>query len=192
MKRFQRFIFSMSVAALVVLAGVTSSEAQIWSAYNVGITNQFYNPLPLTPQTVLIPFQSFKTFAGAIDPDDGVAVDIPTGFNFDYNGNTYGTVNVCVNGWITCGYAEGHPIPTVTNDKYNVFVPAGTRPNNTIAPFFGDHYYRTQSDIPQGFTPSSISYTTIAVPDPNPNAFPNSFIHTFIVEWKNLNVNIQH
>src|SRR5438105_2034120 len=110
MKLFQRFLFGMSVTALALLASVTSSRAQIWAAYDAEIVNQFFNPLPLTPQTVLIPFQSFKTFAGAIDPDDGVAVDIPTAFNFDYNGNTYSTVNVCVNGWISVGFKEGHPI----------------------------------------------------------------------------------
>jgi hypothetical protein len=185
MKLFQRFLFGMSVAALAILVGVTTSRAQIWAAYDAEITNQFYNPLAVAS---VIPVQSFHSFAGPVDPDDGVAVDIPTLFTFDYNGNLYSTVNVCVNGWITVGYAEGHPVPTITNDRYFLFLQ--NRPNNTLAPFWGDHYYRTTSDAAQGFTPSAIQYTTTAVPDPNPNACPGSFIHVFTVEWKNLNVNI--
>jgi hypothetical protein len=187
MKLFQRFLFGMSVAALTVLMGVTSSHAQIWSYYDCEITNQFYNPLAVA---TIIPFQSFTTVTGVYDPDDGVAVDIPTLFTYVYNGNSYNTVNVCINGWLSCGRREGHPIPTVTNDKYDLYLP--NRPNNVLAPFWGDHYLRTLSDVGQGFTPTQIQYTTVTVADPNPNAFPVSFLHTFIVEWKNLNVNISH
>jgi len=177
----------MSVVALVMMMGVSITRAQIWKAYDCEISNQFYNPLAVA---TIIPIQAFVTSTNVQDPDDGVAADIPTGYNFEYNGNIYSTVNVCVNGWLSVGYKEGHPAPTITNDKYFVFLP--NRPNNTIAPFFGDHYYRTISDAAQGFTPSKIQFTTVAVPDPNPNACPGSFLHTFIVEWNNLNVNISH
>lgn len=186
MKLFQRFLFGISTAALVMIIGVTSSYAQVWASYECFINNQFYNPLP---SAVLISDFSFDNFTGAIDRDDGVAVDIPTGFNFDYNGNMYSTVNVCINGWISVGSAEGHPIPTITNDKFFLFLP--NRPNNTLAPFWGDHFYRTGSDIAAGFKPSKIQYTTVIVPDPNPSPCvpPNSFLHTFIIEWKDLNIN---
>ncbi len=184
MKLFQRFLFSTSVLALTMIMGATTLHAQIWAAYDVFITNQFYNPLPVA---TVISDAAFNNFTGSIDRDDGVAVDIPTGFNYDYNGNLYSTVNVCVNGWMSAGRVEGHPIPTITNDKYFLFLP--NRPNNTIAPFFGDHFYRSFSDVPQGYVPSKIQYTTIAVPDPNLNAAPGSFLHTFIMEWKDLNIN---
>ncbi len=187
MKLFQRFLFSMSTVALAMIMGVTTSHAQIWAHYDCSIQNQFYNPLAVA---TVISDGAFNNFTGSIDRDDGVAVDIPTGFNFDYNGNLYSTVNICINGWISVGRAEGHPIPTITNDKYFLFLP--NRPNNTIAPFFGDHFYRTLSDAPQGFKPSKIQYSITAVADPNPNALPGSFIHTFIVEWKDLNINISH
>ena len=184
MKLFQRILFGTSAVAFAMIIGATTLHAQIWAAYDVTITNQFYNPLPVA---TVISDAAFLNFTGSIDRDDGVAVDIPTGFNYDYNGNLYSTVNVCVNGWMSAGRAEGHPIPTITNDKYFLFLP--NRPNNTIAPFFGDHYYRTLSDIAQGYVPSKIQYTTIAVPDPNFNAPAGSFLHTFIMEWKDLNIN---
>ncbi|MDP4220676.1 MAG: FlgD immunoglobulin-like domain containing protein [Bacteroidota bacterium] len=186
MKLIQRFLLGISAVAFALIIGVTTSKAQtaIWAAYDCEITNQFYNPLAVAQ---VIPDAGFDNFTNAIDRDDGVAVDIPTFFSFDFNGTTYSTVNVCVNGWISLGTAEGHPIPTITNDKYFLFLP--NRPNATLAPFWGDHYYRTFSDAAQGFKPSKIQYTTVVVPDPNPNAPAGSFLHTFIVEWKDLNIN---
>ena len=184
MKLFQRFLFTISTAAFAVIMGVTASQAQIWAGYDCSITNQFYNPLAVA---TVISDAAFNTFSNVIDRDDGVAVDVQTGFVFDYNGNRYSTVNVCVNGWMSIGYAEGHPIPTITNDKYFLFLQ--NRPNNVLAPFWGDHYYRTGSDIAAGFRPSKIQYTTTAVADPNPNAFPGSLLRTFTMEWKDLNIN---
>ena len=184
MKLFQRFLFSTSVIAFAMIIGATTLHAQVWAAYDCSITNQFYNPLAVAN---VLSDGAFNNFTGSIDRDDGVYVDLPTGFNFDYNGNMYSTVNVCINGWISVGRAEGHPIPTITNDKYFLFLP--NRPNNTLAPFWGDHFYRSLSDAPQGFKPSKIQWSVTAIPDPNPNAAAGSFIRTFTLEWKDLNIN---
>ncbi|MBS1904198.1 MAG: T9SS type A sorting domain-containing protein [Bacteroidetes bacterium] len=180
MKLFKRILgLAVCVALVGTLAG--QSHAQIWADFNMGIENAFYNPLP---NGTVINILDFKTFAGVVDLDDGVANDVPTGFTFDYNGNSYNTVNVCVNGWATVGHRDR---PVITHDKYYIFLP--NEPNNTLAPFFGDHIYRTLADKPAGYTPTVIWYTTNSVPDPNPNAAPGSFLHTFILEWKNLNIN---
>lgn len=187
MKLFQRFLFTLSTAAFAVIMGVTASQAQIWAAYDCSITNQFFNPIAVAAPPTGGALIDFRTFAGVFDPDDGVAVDVPVGFAFDYNGNLYSSINVCINGWASVGYAEGHPIPTITNDKYFLFLP--NRPNNVLAPFWGDHYYRTGADIAAGYKPTKIQYTTTAVPDMNPNAFPGSILRTFTLEWKDLNIN---
>ena len=180
MKLVQRFFVGLGVAALLAFA-VTSSNAQIWSHYDMRINNQFFNPLPVG--TAVNPF-AFRTFSNVVDLDDGVANDIPAGFTFDYNGNLYSSVNICVNGWLTVGQRT---TPVITNDKYFLFLP--NDPNNTVAPFFGDHYYRSSVDVPLGFKLSKVWYTTSSVFDPNPNALPGSFLHVFTIEWKDLNIN---
>lgn len=180
MKLFTR-ILGVALCAAIIGLFAGQSSAQIWSHYDMGIRNQFFNPLP---NGTVINLLDFKTFTGVNDLDDGTANDVPTGFMFDYNGNMYNSVNVCVNGWASVGHRDR---PTITHDKYYIFLP--NEPNNTLAPFFGDHVYRTLGDKINGYTPTTIWYTTNSVPDPNVNALPGSFIHTFILEWKNLNIN---
>lgn len=184
MKLYQRFLVASFALTLGVVGGVQSSHAQIWSQYNVQIVNQFYNPLA---GSSLIPDNTFLSFSGSSDKDDGVANGIPTGapplnpFVFDYNGNLYNSVNVCVNGWVSVG---NQATPITPNNPNNLFT--STQPNNTVAPYFGDHFYRT---LEPGYRPSKISYLTTSVADPNPNTPPGSRIHTFVVEWKDLNIN---
>ncbi|MFI5264087.1 MAG: FlgD immunoglobulin-like domain containing protein [Candidatus Kapaibacterium sp.] len=192
MKLFQRLLAGITLVAFaaIISANVLLAQTQISAAYNCSITNQFFNPLVVAPPPAggIISDNGFRSFSNANDPDDGVVVDVPTGFSFDYNGTTYSTVNICVNGWMSLGTAEGHPIPTITNDKYFLFLP--NRPNATLAPFWGDHYYRSGADLGLGFKQSRVQFSTFIVPDPNQNALPGAVIHTFIVEWKDLNINI--
>jgi hypothetical protein len=182
MKLYQRLAIAAAMT-LGVFGGVTTSHAQstpIWSSYDVQYVNQFYNPLA---GANLIPVTSFLNFAGSPDADDGTAVNIPVGFTFEYNGALYNSVNVNVNGWISLGT---QPIPITPNNNNNLFTP--TQPNNTIAPYWGDHYYRTIAD--PGFRPSRISYATTATPATNTDACnPFAFVHVFTVEWKDLNIN---
>ncbi len=179
MKLRQRILIVACVIALGAFAGVEKSQAQIWANYDCHIVNIFFNPLA---SAKLLPVSSFVDFAGNPDPDDGMYNDDPTGFSFDYNGNTYNSVNICVNGFITIGH---RPPSVITND--NTFLFEANNPNNTVAPFFGDHFYRT---LEAGYRPSRIQTEIDAVPDPNPNAcgiLP--MLHTYTVEWKDLNIN---
>jgi len=190
MKLYERLLIALGVLT-VGIAGLTSSvHAQasgvqpLWANYNVHYVNIFYNPLA---GGTLIPNTSFKNFTGTVDADDGTAVNIPVGFDFIYNENLYtvaaGTavVNVNVNGFVTIGT---QPIPVTPNNNNNLF--SSTNPNNTVAPYWGDHYYRT---LEPGYRPSRISYSTAIAPHPNTNAPFPSFIHTFTVEWRDLNIN---
>jgi hypothetical protein len=184
MKLYQRLFIAAAALTLGVLGGVTRTEAQsfgvqpLWANYAVQYVNEFYNPLA---GGTLIPADSFVNFSGAIDHDDGTETNIPTGFIFDYNGNSYNSVNVNINGWVSIG---PRAISVTPNNNANLFTV--TEPNNTVAPYWGDHYYRT-SEL--GYTPSAISYLTTRVADPNPNAPAGSVLHTFTIEWKNLNIN---
>lgn len=181
MKLYQRLAIAAAMT-LGVFGGVTSSHAQstpIWSSFDVQYVNQFYNPLA---GATLIPVTSFLNFAGSPDADDGTAVDIPVGFTFEYNGALYNSVNVNVNGWISIGHQN---IAITPNNNNNLF--SATQPNNTVAPYWGDHYYRTIADQPQGYRASRISYQTTATVATNACTF--GFLHVFTVEWKDLNIN---
>src|SRR5512140_1280509 len=116
MKLFQRFLAGIALVAFaaIVSANVSVAQTAISAAYNCSITNQFFNPLVVAPPPAggVISDNGFRSFANANDPDDGDVVDVPTGYTFDYNGTLYSTVNICVNGWLSLGTAEGHPIPT--------------------------------------------------------------------------------
>jgi FlgD Ig-like domain len=189
MKLNQRFLATLAVLAMSAIGFVRQGYAQnqgvsfLWAHYNVVYVNEFYNPL--AGGTVIpnsnVPPVNFVNFTGAIDMDDGTANNIPVGFNFDYNGNTYSSVNVNINGYVTVGK---QPIAPTPYNNSNLFT--SVLPNNTLAPYWGDHFYRTSEP---GYTPSRISYLTTFITDPNPNAKPFSKIYTFTVEWKNLNIN---
>jgi len=191
MKLYRRFFIAMAVVAIGAMGLATNAHAQasgvqpLWANYAVSYVNEFYNPL--AGGTLLSADQFFNS-SGTIDHDDGTAANIPTGFTFDYNGNASNSVNININGWVSIRSlnpsANFNQIPVVTWN--NNFLFSSELPNNTVAPYWGDHYYRF---LEPGYHPSRISYSTTTVPDPNPNAKPFSFIHTFTVEWRDLNVN---
>lgn len=182
MKLLKRFLAGTGVAALLSMASVSTSQAQIWAYYDVEIANQFFNPL--VGLTNEIQDNQFLDFSGFNDRDDGVANDIPVGFSFEYNHGTFSTVNVCINGWASLGQQQ---TPVITHDIYYLF--RANQPNNTLAPFWGDHMYRLPSESVSGYKPTTVHYGTIAVPDPNPTAPPGSLLRTFTLEWRDLNIN---
>jgi hypothetical protein len=182
MKLFKRFLTGMGVAALLSMVGVSKSDAQIWAYYDMEIANQFFNPLVGSTTEILdVDFRDFSNFG---DLDDGVANNIPVGFDFEYNNGIFNSVNVCVNGWASIGVQQ---TPVITHDIYYLF--RANQPNNTLAPFWGDHMYRLPAETVSGYKPTTIHYSTIAVPDDNPCAAPGSLLRTFTVEWRDLNIN---
>jgi len=62
--------------------------------------------------------------------DDNNAQNIPIGFNFPFYGNTYSTVNVCTNGWIS--------FTSTSTSLSNVALPASGAPENLLAVFWDD------------------------------------------------------
>ncbi len=196
----KQYIRSLAVLALVAISFAGTASAQqsgvqpLWANYGVQIVNIFYNPLaggttlpgviPGGNQQVPI---NFVNFTGSIDMDNGTADSIPTGFTFDYNGSLSSSVNINVNGWASLNIV-GQPnngIPPTPENNNVLF--SSVLPNNTLAPFWGDHFYRTTES---GYHPSRISYLTTAQSDPNPNKNnPFATIKTFTIEWRDLNIN---
>jgi hypothetical protein len=193
--KLNRLIFAiLTTLAASILGFVHQGHAQIsdiqplWKNYTVRYVNDVYTSLAgsgtVIPNSNVPPI-NFVDSTGAIDMDNGTANDIPLGFRFEYNGTTAETINVNVNGWASINpINDTDPIPFVTSNNNNLF--SSELPNNALAPYWGDHFYRT---VEPGYTPSRISYETFAVGDTNPNAPPFSRIRIFYLEWLNLNVN---
>ena len=195
MKLYQRFFIALAALAIGAMGFAERASAQgsgvqpIWANYSVQYVNEFYNPLA---GATLIPADQFVNFSGVPDHDDGTATGIPVNFSrpFDFNGNASDTVNVNVNGWVSVRSlnpnATFNGIPVTPQNNNNLF--SSVLPNNVLAPYWGDHYYRT---LESGYTPTRISYLTTYVPatSVDPNSPPFKTIGTFTVEWSNLNVN---
>ncbi len=201
MKLYQRFFIALAVVALGATGFANRAHAQgvqpLWANYTVQYVNEFYNPLA---GGTVIPNNNvqFRDFNDSVDMDDGTAKNIPVGFGFIYNGNMFGgplpnvsaTVNVNINGWVSINSndtnAAFNAIPVTPANNNNLF--SSILPNNCLAPYWGDHYYRTNE---AGYTPSQISYKTTYVPatSVDPNSLPLKQIGTFTVEWSNLNIN---
>jgi hypothetical protein len=180
------FFGALALAAMAVAAAPQEASAQIYNDYDLRLVPRIYQPQQA--RGVIIPRASFvELFSGVVDPDNGVAGPIPIGFDFDFNGQTYNQVYVSVNGWISFR----NPLTTGSagffgDDPYSLF--NNTRPNLTVAPFFGDHYLRTpgfDDTDPSGrpYTPSFIRYVLREGND------GPAGVDTFVVEWENVNIN---
>ena len=111
-----------SLLGLSLLFLGVKSNAQV-SAYGFTQLSGTYNAIPISGPTT--------TAICVGNQDDNVFPNIPIGFNFTFNGNTYSTIDLCVNGWISMGSA------TPPFSSYNPISVAGT-PTNAIAFFARD------------------------------------------------------
>ncbi len=185
--------FAIVAAMCLSLVGTVRAQnlSPLWANYGVADSNRFYNPLAggnVLPGFVGNTYVNFVNFTGAIDMDDGTADSILTGFAFDYNGHTVNSVNININGWVSLNLADqrANQIPVTPANNNTLY--SSVYPNNCLAPYWGDHFYRTTES---GYYPSTISYSTTRIKDPNPNQIPGqiNYIYTFTVEWRNLNIN---
>ncbi len=183
MKLRRIILGALAGAALVAVATPQGAVAQIWADYTLSIVPRVYQPQ--TNRGIQIRTQQFvdQYAPGVEDRDNGVAGPIPIGFTFEYNGQLYTQIYVCVNGWLSFQNPGGY----LTDDPYSLF--NNTRPNLTVAPFFGDHFLRDRVrppadlDDPKGrpYSQSAIRYVQI----PGDSITPAKMI----VEWEHLNIN---
>lgn len=168
--------------ALMLLVGSTRVDAQIWSEYDIEIVNRVFQPL--VGGTVIPRSQFVDQFNLFVNPDDGVTqTPLPLGFNIEYDGQLFDRIYVSINGFATFDRQF------ISNDPITLFRPTNG-PNLTLAPFFGDHYYRTagidlQDPAGRPFTPTQIKWSQFpASADPEGRER-----RSFVVEWENLNIN---
>lgn len=167
---------------LVILIGLTFSlqplKAQVYGDYNT-IKIVYLSPfVELGSNQVVIPPSAFGLPPNWItDLDDGYSYStgIDIGFPFEYNGEVYTKLWICVNGFVTFSPPPFYP----AKEPKGLFIQSASYPINVIAPFWGDHRFRQNSEKFNGYAPSQISYH---------RDLTNG---VFTVQWKDLNINDQ-
>jgi hypothetical protein len=109
-------IFKSILGLSLIFFGL-KGNAQV-SAYGFSHVSGTYNQIPISGPT---------TTAIAIgNQDDNVYNNVPIGFNFNFNGNTYSSIALNVNGWICMG--------TVT--PFSSYTPISTGSASNVISFF--------------------------------------------------------
>ena len=104
------------------------------------------------------------------DSDDGYhRIDI--GFPFEYNGEVYTELWICVNGFVT--FDRPNFLPQ-TNPRGLFRDLPSTYQQNVLAPFWGDHIFRNKVDELNNYVETTISYKGDA--------------DKMVIEWKDLNI----
>lgn len=176
----KQLLFAVCVAMVFGLfASFQPIKAQVYADFDLK-TKQYpqYDSLVVGDNGVTVLNSNQFTVPPSNQPnrDDGyVLVNLP--FPFQFNGIVYNQVYICVNGFITFVA----PPNVMQNDPKALFTIENSFANNVIAPYWGDHYYRIDADNDNlgadanKWYPSSILYKSTS--------------DTFVVEWKNLNIN---
>ncbi len=180
MKLRQTIFGVLAGVALLALVVPREAAAQIWSEYDISIV-----PRPYQPQAgfgIQVPRNQFVDIfsPSVVDPDNGVAGPFNIGFPVEYNGQTYTRVYISVNGWVSFERPITGGAGFFGDDPNSLF--NNSRPNLTLAPFFGDHYLRNRLIDGQEYTNSTVRYINKPGTGTNPR-------DTFVVEWENMNVN---
>ncbi len=166
---------STLLAALALTLFSFSVQAQIYTEFDPPTRkgNRPYTPLPTAGSTVYSASQF--TVPPNVDPDDGfTSAQLP--FPFEYNGTVYNWILINVNGFIMMSTDGQIPIGVVGQQVQTRLFDGSQFPRNVVAPFWGDHFFRTNE---VGYTASSVLSGVATVNGRT----------AFCVEWKNLNIN---
>ncbi len=198
MKRF--LMFATGVMLLIGISLPVALEAQVYSEFDLpykaawrNVTEndqtriQFYD---ITAEGTVTPIGVNSFFLppnqSVVNKDDGYA-KIPIGFTFEFNGYPYNEVWVCINGFVT--FVKGGDMPPFvpSRDPQGLFISSSSYPDNVVAPFWGDHYFRTDEDnagltagVDNLYTLTNISYCNFTASDGH---------KYLIIQWKDLNIN---
>lgn len=168
--------------ALMLLVAVTRVDAQIWTEFDITIQNRLFQPL--VGGTVIPRADFVDQFNLFVNPDDGVTkTPLPLGFNFEYDGQLFDRIYVSINGFATFDKQY------ISSDPITLFRPTNG-PNLTLAPYFGDHYFRTagidiQDPLGRPYTPTQIKWAQFPASS-DPLGLGRQ---SFAVEWENVNIN---
>ncbi|MGQ9819653.1 MAG: T9SS type A sorting domain-containing protein [Candidatus Kapaibacteriales bacterium] len=172
MKRFVELSVGIAFVFLLVLSLQPSAIAQVYGDFDT--VRQIRN----------VPYEPLDDYTGEImsfglpptwlpDYDDGYSQPIPIGFPFEFAGEVYYQLYVCVNGFVTFSAPPNSP----AKDPTALFYENTAYPKNVLAVFWGDHIYRQPLERFYGYKPTRVLYKS----DPENGVF--------IVEWRYLNIN---
>lgn len=178
MKRY--FLFAVGIALMGLAVLSQPLKAQIYSEFDLIQLNQASYQEINVPKWILLSEDFGLPPSFAENRKDGYYKEpIELGFQFEYNSEVYDRIWINVNGF-ACFTRNGEFPPFVAPDDQNaLFVKTTSYPDNVLAPFWGDHFYRNIDDEFYGFMPSEISYGT----ENNGNVF--------VIQWKDLNINYE-
>ncbi len=175
MKKIFGLTVGIATAIVLMLSLQITAKAQVYGDFDTvrQIRNVPYEPLEdgieIPPSAFGLPPMWLQ------DLDDGYSFPngIEIGFPFEFAGEIYTRLWVCINGFVTFS-----PPPLVPpKDPTALFYSSSSYPKNVLAPFWGDHYYHTDVERFNGYKPTKIYYKS----DPDRGVF--------IVEWRYLNIN---
>lgn len=125
------------------------------------------------------------------DLDDGYAyIAFPPQFRFNFNGIAHTGIYASVNGFAVFPASTGATKLVPAKQSVGLFTNSASYPDNVLAPFWGDHYYRTNADFGQGYMASEISYVFDVDRDENCDTIKPAR-PCLVIQWKNLNINDQ-
>lgn len=192
-------LIAVSIAVLLNIAITTQPlKAQVFDEYGVTtvVRGMPYTELGSADNKDVIPASSFRLppmtpgETGVRARDDGFyEVELP--FPYEYNGEVYNSIWICVNGYIVF-LPPSEQLPTSLIPKHGTFNFANfffyynaSYPKNIVAPFMGDHFYRDGSDN----TAPGERYMLSEISHGSTDLDGDGDADVFTVQWKNLNIN---
>src|SRR5581483_9734683 len=91
------------IALLAIVATNANAQILVFDFYTDGILQKVYTPIDgidtvIDPNNFVSPLSHYLN-SPQTDDDNGVAFDVPLPFTFNFNGQNYSTINICVNGF---------------------------------------------------------------------------------------------
>lgn len=192
MRKYFLYMLSIAVVTCFFLTG-QQSNAQVYKQFE-GI-GTYRNELPydelvkgkteISEDDFVLPPNNQKD----LELNDGY-YELPLGFTYRYNGVDYTRVWISINGFIT--FDQPPSLVEVARDPEGLFRIDNSTPNNIIAPFWGDHKYRSSKEVANAtpknkYAQSHINYKEgtykLELPDGSVVTRKN-----MLIEWENLNI----
>jgi hypothetical protein len=168
MRLTKSIIAAMTVAVIALSSSLTLKSDVPGEFKSLHLVQKNYEPI--VGGTVLDAVDFIKPPA-IQDADDGYA-KISIGFPFEYNGEVYTELWICVNGFIT--FDSPNFLKQANPTGLFKDLPS-TYQQNVVAPFWGDHVYRTDIEALQLYTRTRIIYKRES--------------DKLTIEWRDLNIN---